>query len=134
MMDRTRGRWGRFRPWLAAGTPVIAIGTFALFMAQPGVGPIYLWFWLSVLYVGYSMVVLSQTAWGAVLSSDYQQRSRVYGWWQGANVVGMILVLCLPPIVTGVFKGDHLDSISAMGWFIVLLAPITVLLAVSYRA
>ncbi|WP_454716178.1 MFS transporter [Caulobacter segnis] len=131
MMDRTRSRWGRFRPWLAAGTPVIAIGTLALFMAQPGVGPIYLWFWLSVLYVGYSMVVLSQTAWGAVLSSDYQQRSRVYGWWQGANVVGMILVLCLPPIVTGVFKGDHLDSISAMGWFIVLLAPLTVLLAVT---
>lgn len=131
IMDSTRSRLGRFRPWLIAGTPIIAVGTFALFMAQPGVGPIYLWFWLSVLYVGYSMVVLSQTAWGSVLSSDYQQRSRVYGWWQGANVVGMILVLCLPPIVTGVFKGDHLDSIQAMGWFIVLLAPITVLLAVT---
>ena len=110
---------------------MIAIGTFALFMAKPGVGPIYLWFWLAVLYVGYSMVVLSQTAWGAVLSSDYQQRSRIYGWWQGANVVGMILVLCLPPIVTGVFKGDHLDSVRAMGWFIVILAPLTVLLAVT---
>ncbi|NQE61105.1 MFS transporter [Caulobacter sp. RHG1] len=131
IMDGTRSRFGRFRPWLAAGTPIIAIGTFALFMAQPGVGPLYLWFWLAVLYVGYSMVVLSQTAWGAVLSSDYQQRSRVFAWWQGANVVGMILVLCLPPIVTGVFKGDHLASMQAMGWFIVLLAPLTVLLAVT---
>ncbi|USQ93644.1 MFS transporter [Caulobacter sp. RL271] len=131
LMDNTRSRFGRFRPWLAAGTPVIAIGAFALFMARPGVGPLYLWFWLSVVYVGYSMVVLSQTAWGAVLSSDYQQRSRVFAWWQGANVVGMILVLCLPPIVTGVFKGDHLDSIAAMGWFIVLLAPLAVLLAVT---
>jgi len=131
VMDGTRSRFGRFRPWLVIGTPIIALGTFALFMAKPGVGAIYLWFWLAVLYVGYSMVVLSQTAWGAVLSSDYQQRSRVYGWWQGANVVGMILVLCLPPIVTGVFKGDHLDSIRAMGWFIILLAPLTVLLAVT---
>lgn len=131
LMDRTRTRFGRFRPWLAAGTPVIAVGTFALFMAKPGVGPLYLWFWLSILYVGYSMVVLSQTAWGSVLSSDYQQRSRVYGWWQAGNVVGMILVLCLPPIVTGVFKGDHLDSVRAMGWFIVILAPLTVLLAVT---
>jgi GPH family glycoside/pentoside/hexuronide:cation symporter len=131
MMDNTRSRFGRFRPWLAAGAPVIAIGAFALFMAKPGVGPLYLWFWLAVVYVGYSMVVLSQTAWGAVLSRDYQQRSRVFAWWQGANVVGMILVLCLPPIVTGVFKGDHLDSIAAMGWFIVLLAPLAVLLAVS---
>ncbi|MGH1556676.1 MFS transporter [Caulobacter segnis] len=74
-MDNTRSRFGRFRPWLAAGAPVIAIGAFALFMAQPGVGPLYLWFWLAVVYVGYSMVVLSQTAWGAVLSNDYQQRS-----------------------------------------------------------
>ncbi|MDR6625654.1 MFS transporter [Caulobacter segnis] len=131
LMDNTRSRFGRFRPWLAAGSPVIAIGSYALFMAQPGVGALYLWFWLSVVYVGYSMVVLSQTAWGAVLSSDYQQRSRVFAWWQGANVVGMILVLCLPPIVTGVFKGDHLDSIAAMGWFIVVLAPLAVLLAVS---
>ncbi len=131
IMDGTRSRFGRFRPWLVLGTPIIAVGTFALFMAQPGVGPLYLWFWLAVLYVGYSMVVLSQTAWGAVLSSDYQQRSRVFAWWQGANVVGMILVLCLPPIVTGVFKGDHLASMQAMGWFIVLLAPLTVLLAVT---
>ena len=131
LMDNTRSRFGRFRPWLAAGTPVVAIGAYALFMARPGVGPLYLWFWLSVVYVGYSMVVLSQTAWGAVLSSDYQQRSRVFAWWQGANVVGMILVLCLPPIVTGVFKGDHLDSIAAMGWFIVVLAPLAVLAAVT---
>jgi GPH family glycoside/pentoside/hexuronide:cation symporter len=131
IMDSTRSRFGRFRPWLVAGTPIIALGTFALFMAKPGVGPLYLWFWLAVLYVGYSMVVLSQTAWGAVLSTDYQQRSRVFAWWQGANVVGMILVLCLPPIVTGVFKGDHLASMQAMGWFIVLLAPIAVLLAVT---
>lgn len=129
IMDRTRTRLGRFRPWLIAGTPVIVVGSYALFMAQPGVGPIYLWFWLVVVYAGYSMVVLSQTAWGAVLSSDYQQRSRVYGWWQAGNVLGMILVLCLPPIVTGVFKGDHLASIQAMGWFIVLLAPLATLLA-----
>lgn len=129
LMDRTRTRLGRFRPWLIAGTPIIVVGAYALFMAKPGVGPIYLWFWLVVVYAGYSMVVLSQTAWGAVLSRDYQQRSRVYGWWQAGNVLGMILVLCLPPVITGVFKGDHLASIQAMGWFIVILAPLATLLA-----
>lgn len=131
LMDRTRTRLGRFRPWLIAGAPVIAIGSYALFMPPAGVGPVYLWFWLVVIYAGYSMVLLSQTAWGAVLSSDYQERSRVYAWWQAANVLGMILVLCLPPIVTGVLKGDHLASIRAMGWFIVILAPLAILLAVS---
>jgi Na+/melibiose symporter-like transporter len=129
MMDRTRTRWGRFRPWLVMGAPLVMIGAFALFMAQPGIGPIYLWFWLVVTYAGYSMVVLSHTAWASVLSRDYEQRSRVYGWWQAGNVVGMILVLTLPPIMTYFFKGDHAAGIRSMGWFIVILIPLSVLLA-----
>lgn len=131
ILDRTRTRLGRFRTWMLIGAPILAVGVFALFMAKPGVGPLYLWFWLAVLYIGYTMTSLSQTAWGAVMSSDYQQRSRIYSWWQAGNVVGMILVLCLPPLITGVFKGDHIASVRAMGWFIVILAPLTILLAVS---
>lgn len=129
MMDRTQSRWGRFRPWMVAGAPLVAAGAYALFMARPGIGAGYLWFWLIVVYAGYSMMTLSQTAWAAVLSNDYQQRSRVYGWWQAGNVVGMILVLTLPPIMAKVFQGDHAAGIQSMGWFIVTLIPLTVLLA-----
>ena len=129
MMDRTRTRIGRFRPWLAASTPVLMIASYFLFMAKPGVGPLYLWAWLVVCYVGYSMSVLSHTAWGAVLSPDYQQRSRVYGWWSAGNVVGMILVLVLPPILAKVYAGNHAAGVQGMGWFIIVLLPITFLLA-----
>lgn len=129
MMDRTRTQWGRFRPWLVAGSPLVMIGAFALFMAKPGIGPLYLWFWLVITYAGYSMVVLSHTAWASVLSRDYQERSRVYGWWQAGNVIGMILVLTLPPIISLAFKGDHAAGIRSMGWFIVLLIPLSVLLS-----
>ncbi|WP_419317105.1 MFS transporter [Caulobacter sp. ErkDOM-E] len=129
IMDRTGTQWGRFRPWLVAGSPLVMLGAFGLFMAQPGIGPVYLWLCLIVVYAGYSMMALSHTAWAAVLSTDYQQRSRVYGWWQAGNVVGMILVLTLPPIIALAFKGDHAAGIRSMGWFIVLLIPLTVLLA-----
>jgi Na+/melibiose symporter-like transporter len=130
MMDRTRTRIGRFRPWLAAAAPVLAIASYALFMAKPGVGPIYLWAWLVVVYLGYSMGVLSHTAWGAVLSPDYQQRSRVYGWWSAGNVVGMILVLLLPPLLAKIYGSDHAAGVHAMGWFIIVLLPVTFLLAI----
>lgn len=130
LMDRTRTRLGRFRPWLLAGMPVVAIGALALFMGEPGASALYLWSWLLVTYAGYSMVVLSHTAWGGVLSTDYAQRSRVYGWWQAGNMAGMILVLCLPPLLVGVFKADQAEGVRAMGWFIVALLPITILLAV----
>ncbi|MBO9709438.1 MAG: MFS transporter [Caulobacter sp.] len=129
MMDRTRTPIGRFRPWLLAAAPVLMIAAYALFMAKPGIGPLYLWGWLVVCYVGYSMGVLSHTAWGAVLSPDYQQRSRVYGWWSAGNVVGMILVLLLPPILAKVYKGDHAAGVQSMGWFIIALMPLTFLLA-----
>ena len=129
VMDKTRTKWGRFRPWLVAGSPLVMIGAFGLFMARPGIGPLYLWTCLIIVYAGYSMMVLSHTAWAAVLSTDYQQRSRVYGWWQAGNVLGMILVLTLPPIIALAFKGDHATGIRSMGWFIVLLIPLTVLLA-----
>ncbi|MBI1683712.1 MFS transporter [Caulobacter hibisci] len=129
LMDRTRTRWGRFRPWLIASAPLLMAASYALFMAKPGIGPIFLWSWLIVVYVGYSMAVLAQTAWGAVLSPDYQQRSRIYGFWSAGNVIGMILVLLLPPLVAFAFKGDHAAGIAAMGWFIIVLTPLTALLA-----
>lgn len=131
MMDRTRTRIGRFRPWLAAGAPILMIAAYFLFMAKPGIGPLYLWGWLVVCYVGYSMGVLSHTAWGAVLSPDYQQRSRVYGWWSAGNVVGMILVLVLPPVLAKVYAGDHAAGVQGMGWFIIALLPTTFLLAMA---
>ena len=131
MMDRTRTRWGRFRPWMAVGAPILMVSSYALFMAKPGVGALYLWAALLVCYFGYSIVGLSQTAWGAVLSPDYQQRSRVFGWWQAGNVVGMILVLLLPPLLAYAFKSDHAAGMRAMGWFIVILLPLTFALALA---
>lgn len=129
MMDRTRTRLGRFRPWMLLNTPVLALSTYMLFMAQKGVGPLYLWFWLALTYITYSAVILAHSSWGSVLSSDYDQRSRIYGYWQVGNVVGIILVLALPPVLAAVAHLDYAGGLQAMGWFIVLLLPIMILLA-----
>jgi Na+/melibiose symporter-like transporter len=126
VMDRTRTRWGRFRPWLALGAPPLMLATYMLFMAERGVGPGYLWLWLIVAYAGLSICVLSHTAWAAVLSGDYDERSRIYTYWQGGNVVGMILVLVLPPMLEAQAGGDHAAGIRAMGWFIIVLLPLTI--------
>jgi Na+/melibiose symporter-like transporter len=98
-MDGMRLRWGRYRPFLVLSSPLIAVAVYALFMAEPGVSANYLIAWLGVLYVGFSLCVLSQAAWGAALVPDYHERSRVYSRIQIFGVVGAVGALILPPIL-----------------------------------
>jgi Na+/melibiose symporter-like transporter len=130
MMDRTRSRLGRFRPWLIASMPVLTLAGLMLFMARPGVGVGYLWLGLVIAYLGFSMGSLSQQAWAGALSPDYDERSRIYGWWQAGNVLGILLILLLPPLIEIVFKGTRAQGVQAMGWYIVALLPLTIALAV----
>jgi len=126
VMDRTRSRFGRFKLWFAISAPILMLASYMLFMAKPGVDSLYLWFWLVVVYAGVSISGLSQLSWGAVLSPEYNQRSRVYAWWQAGNVVGMILVLTLPAILPRLGVSAHAAGVAAMGWFIIILMPLTV--------
>lgn len=123
MMDRTRGRFGRYRPWLLAGGLTLAAGVWLVFMARPGISAFAAFAFLMILYLGYSLTAVAQLGWGATLSDDYHQRSRIFSWWMAAQVLGMILVLLLPPLVGGGAAG----GIHAMGWFVIVLAPLTVL-------
>lgn len=130
LMDRTKSRHGRFRLWMAGGVPLLAISAWALFTAQPGVGEWHLAIWLVLLYIGWSIVTLAQTSWAAVLTPDYDERSRTYAWWQAANILGMLVVLMLPPAVEMAGLGGHADGIRAMGWSIALALPLATALAV----
>jgi Na+/melibiose symporter-like transporter len=105
------------------------LASYMLFMPVPGAGAAWLWAWLLVGYLGFSMGSLSQTAWGAVLSPDYNERSRIYGWWQAGNVFGMLAILLLVPLLEVWLKRPHPAGFQAMGWFIVILMPLTVALA-----
>jgi Na+/melibiose symporter-like transporter len=127
-MDRTRSRFGRYRPWLVAGGLTLAAGVWCVFMAEPGISPLAAFAFLMLLYLGYSLTCVAQLGWGATLSDDYHQRSRIFSWWMAAQVLGMILVLLLPPLVGG---GTPAGGIHAMGWFIIVTAPLTVLLMAS---
>jgi Na+/melibiose symporter-like transporter len=122
-MDRTRSRLGRYRPWLLAGGITLAAGAWLVFMAEPGITALAAFGSLMLLYLGLSLTMVSQVGWGATLSSDYDQRSRIFSWWMASQVLGMILVLILAAIVGGGARAIH-----SMGWFIIVLGPLTALL------
>jgi Na+/melibiose symporter-like transporter len=131
-MDRTRTRFGRYRPWMAASAPVLMLAALMIFvMVKPGAGPLYLFGWLLVLYLGFSVGTLSQLGWASVLAPEYDQRSRVYAWWQAFNILGVIAILVLPAAVVQSGVGDYVAGVHIMGWAIVAALPLTISLALS---
>ncbi len=127
-MDRTRNRWGPYRTWITLGTPILGAAIYMIFMAAKGVTFSYLFEWLLVLYLGFSITTLAQLAWGAVLAPEYNQRSRLYAWWQAANIVGVLVALFIPTIVMKAFHGTYTQGVQAMGWFIIVSLPLTLLI------
>ena len=95
-MDRTRTRFGRYRVWLALGTPVMMAGLWFVLQAGPSTSQLGLSGILLFLYIGYSMVYLSHLAWGGVLGPTYEQRNRVFGAIIGLGVAGSVAVLLIP--------------------------------------
>jgi Na+/melibiose symporter-like transporter len=124
VMDSTKTSIGRFRPWLAASVPVLMAATIGVYFARQGVGALYLTLCLLVLYVGYSMCVLSHAAWGTALVAEYHQRSRVYGWIQAVGVIGAASVLLGPTLLSYLTK-RIVEPVPMMGWFLLIAVPVT---------
>lgn len=128
-MDKTRTRFGRFKVWIAICLPILFVSIGFIFLAAPGVSPAYLGVWLMVIYVGFSIAALSQSSWGSVLSSDYNERTRIFAWWQMANIIGIIAVLLIPVIVQSILHQSYQTAVRYMGLFIMGLLPVMIGLA-----
>jgi Na+/melibiose symporter-like transporter len=131
LMDRTRLPFGRFKTWLSAGVPLLMLASVVLFFAKPGVTAVQLAIGLALAYGGWSVCVVAQTSWGALLSPSYNERSRIYGWWQMFNLLGLLLVLILP-IVAGYVSPGREAGIRAMGLWLFILTPASTALSVAF--
>ena len=129
--DRFPSRWGRRRHWIVASVPLLMIPTFTIFMPPETVDWTYLAGWMVVLYIGWTLITISHMSWGAELSPDYDERSTIHGMREFLLIFGMFTVLALPAIIEWTTGGaGRRASVEAMGWFILILLPITVGLAV----
>lgn len=128
LMDRTRTRIGRYRPWMLLGAPLLMLGVALLFFAPVGIGKLYLVASLLVLYAALSIVALSHPAWGATLARSYNERSRIFGIMAAVQIASLLAVLSIPVIVGKLGRGDA-DAVHAMGWFLIILTPVALGLA-----
>ncbi|ABS64219.1 major facilitator superfamily MFS_1 [Parvibaculum lavamentivorans DS-1] len=131
LSDKFETRWGRRRHWIVLSVPIMLLSVYMIFMPPVAVTAFYLIFWLFVLYVGWTLLTISHMSWGAELTPDYHERSRVQGAREVALVLGMVLVLTLPVLIEQT-NPENLAAarVASMGWFVLILLPIAVGLAV----
>lgn len=95
--DSWQTRWGRRKPWIAAGTPALLLAATFLFMPPAGkVSGAYLGVWLFLFYLAYDVVQIPYAAWGADLSSNYVERNRIVGVREALGTMGIVLGTALP--------------------------------------
>jgi GPH family glycoside/pentoside/hexuronide:cation symporter len=114
--DRWRTRIGRRRPWLLIGPPLMMLGVYNLFIPGEGVGVAYFLVWLAIFFLGATMITLPHRAWGAELSPDYHQRSRVTAGREIYVLIGLLLAAAVPMIIEIRADGAAVNEVFTTLW------------------
>ena len=120
LSDRTRSRFGRRRPWIAAGGLLFGLSSALLFFPPAAlVTPAYLGAALFFFYLGWSMIEIPASAWAGELSRHYHGRTRVVSYQALLRAIGLLAVLVLPTILDQVEPGNGTLKLQLAGGFII---------------
>jgi Na+/melibiose symporter-like transporter len=132
LQDRTESRWGRRRFWLAATAPVLFSMIWVVFLGlPPGVNPWLAWIAVFAMYFAYASMMIAHLGWAGELQPTYHGRTHVLGAVQVASMIGQTLMLLIAGLAAQAFGGSNADAVAAMGWTLLLLLPVTTVIAVA---
>ncbi|MBC7505819.1 MAG: MFS transporter [Sandarakinorhabdus sp.] len=122
--DRTRSRLGRRRPFIIAGLPIICVAVWLAFVPAPGVGLPYLFWCLFFIYLGFSVIDLPYSSWGADMTADYDERSRVSAVRAASGTIGSLVALSIPLLLTAIGRPGSGEALYWMAIFFVITQPL----------
>ncbi len=114
--DRGRTRFGRRKPYIALGAPLLMLSTWFLFVPPEGAGLVYFLIWLTAFFASATMIQIPFRAWGAELSSDYHARSQVTAAREFYYLGGLLLAAAVPMVVEILADGGAVGQIFASMW------------------
>lgn len=128
--DRLKTRIGRRRPIIILGVPVLMVSIWCLFVPPAHVSQWYLLICIAGMYIGTTLIGVPYGAWGAELSSDYHERSRITAWREQFTLIGLLVAAFIPFIVEQYIQPENEMSaiMKGMALAIAISAPITVAL------
>ncbi len=125
--DHTRTRWGRRKPWMVIAVPFMMLGIYHVFLPPEGAGVWYLFWWLMVLWIGWTMLLIPYYAWAAELSEDYDERTRITGWRAVMGSLGGIAAQVIPFVALVVFSfGGTANVMNLLGISVMILIPLCI--------
>ena len=135
--DRTRDtRVGRY-VWVAAGAPLLAASMLGLFN-PPSLAPNLMMWWLMamllVVYTAFSMLQISYQAYGAEISDDPVERTRVVSFREGFGLIGVFLAAALPQVLSAQYGPREGYAIFAMIFIPFVLSMVALTIWLSPRA
>lgn len=120
LSDRSPARFGKRKLWVVISAPLVCLSVWMLFVPGDGPGAYYLLFWTLAIYVAGTMSIVPMNAWGAELTSDYQQRSRVTGTRVAFGLAGTLAALLVPVLVGAEATSSLAGALRAIAWLVVL--------------
>lgn len=134
LCDKFPSRWGRRRHWVVLAMPLLMLGGAMLLMPSlfgDHVNFAYLLAGMLVLNFGVTLKGLNTSAWGGELSDDYHERTRIMGWRGAIAAIAPLFAVGIPALVERINPDSTTgDKLLAVGWFVLILTPLTTLLSV----
>jgi GPH family glycoside/pentoside/hexuronide:cation symporter len=127
--DRTRTKWGRRKPWVACGLPFLLLSFWYFTMPPANSGLSYLLLVTFCFYIAYTLVNIPYLSWGAELSRDYAQRTRINGFREAGTMVGVILATSIPLYFLAGTNPTPRDIVTVFSYAFLIIMPIAVFAA-----
>lgn len=124
LSDRWPSRFGRRRPWLVAACPMLILATFMLFLPAAGADRGYLFTWTTLAYLAWTCMILPYSAWGAELSVDYHERSRITAAREACVALGILLAAALPALLGYGAEAERGRVLAVLAWSMAALLPV----------
>lgn len=131
LSDRTTSRFGKRKPWVAAGAVIAIAAIYVLFTPPASAGPFYLLAASMALYLGWTVLEIPYRAWSGELTRSYADRSRISVYIAVMGALGTIVFMGVS--LLPVFKDSEIgpDTLRVMAIVVMVLLPALVALALA---